>query len=152
MMIYPNTVVVNIMACRVFRNLKLGRHSQIFMPTIEIDTGNLAQHDYIPGIGGENLYRMGGRVNMPTSAEVSRWKELSKLPIEDSDALGIEKPNIHIDKSWIEMSSGFKKGAVCNKKTYMRRTCIWLTPVLSPSLKIYFRKTWSATFGHALIL
>ena len=65
------------------------------MPT-KIDTGNLAQHDYIPSIGGENLYRMGDTVNMPTSAEVSRWKKLSKLPITDSDGLEIEKPNIHL--------------------------------------------------------
>ena len=65
------------------------------MPT-KIDTGNLAQHDYILGIGGENLYRMGDTVNIPTSAEVSRWQELSKLPIADSDGLGIEKPNIHL--------------------------------------------------------
>ena len=65
------------------------------MPT-KIDTGNLAQHDYIPGIGGENLYRMGDTVNMRTSAEVSRWKQLSKLPIADSDGLGIEKPKIYL--------------------------------------------------------
>jgi hypothetical protein len=95
-MIYPNTVVVNIMACRVFRNVKLGRHSQVLiMPTLT-NTGNPTQHDYIPGMGEENTYHIGDTVNMPTSAKVSRWKELVRLPIPDSHRRGITKPNAHL--------------------------------------------------------
>ena len=40
-MIYPNIVIVNIMACRVFRNVKLGRHSQVLIIPSQINTGNL---------------------------------------------------------------------------------------------------------------
>ena len=73
--IYPDTVVMNIMACRVFRNLKLGRHSQVVIMPAQINTGDLTQHDNIPSTGGENSYHMGDIVNlnMPSSAEVSKF-------------------------------------------------------------------------------
>ena len=71
--IYPETVVMNIMACRVFRNVKLGYHSQAIIMHTPSNTGNLIQRNNIPGTGGENLYRMGEAVNMPTSAEVSKF-------------------------------------------------------------------------------
>ena len=91
-MIYPDTVVMNIMACRVFRNVKFGRHSQVLIMPTPINTGNATQHDYIPGKGGENLY---DTVAIPTSAEVSRWKELVRLPMPESHRQDIERPNAH---------------------------------------------------------
>ena len=95
MMIYPDTVITNIMACRVFRNVKLGRHSQILIIPTQINTGNLIPHDYIPGAGGESSYHMGGTVSRPMSAEVSQWKELARFPTPDSHRGGIEKSNTH---------------------------------------------------------
>jgi len=95
-MVYPDTVVLNIMACRVFRNLKLGRHSQVLIMSTSINTGNLTQLDYIAGTSGENSYHM-GEMNMPMSTEVARWKSGSaKHPISDSHRQGIEKPNTHL--------------------------------------------------------
>ena len=87
-MVIPDTVIVNIMACRVFRNLKLRRHSQVLIIPTQIDTGSLTQLDCVPGMDGRNSYHMGGTVNMPMSAEVSRWKEFSHR--------GLEKPNTHL--------------------------------------------------------
>ena len=57
-MIYPNIVIVNIMACRVFRNVKLGRHSQVLIMPTQINIGNLMQHDDGLGTGEENSYHM----------------------------------------------------------------------------------------------
>ena len=91
-MIYPDTVVLNIMACRVFRNLKLGRHSQVLITPTSINTGNITQLDYIPGTGGENSYHL----NIPMSAEVTRWKELAKHPAPDSHRRGIGKSDTHL--------------------------------------------------------
>ena len=92
-MIFPDMVVMNIMACRVFRNVKLDRHSQVLMPT----KMNLTQLDCSPGTGGENPHHMGD-MNMPMmeSAEVSRWKELVTLPIPESHRRGMERPNTHL--------------------------------------------------------
>jgi hypothetical protein len=96
MMIYPDTVVMNIMACRVFRNVKLGRRSQTLITPTQINTGNLLiPHDYIPGTGGESSYHMGGTVSRPMSAEVSQCKELARLPMPDSHRRGIEKSDTH---------------------------------------------------------
>ena len=95
MMIYPDTVILTIMACRVFRNLKLGRHSQVLITPTQINTGNLTQLDCIPGTGGEDSYHMGD-MNIPMSVEVSRWKELAKLHIPDSQRQGIENPKNHL--------------------------------------------------------
>jgi len=98
-MIYPDTVVLNIMACRVFRNVKLGRHSQVLIMPTQIDTGNPTQHDNIPSMGGEDMYyHMGGTVNIPMSAKVSRWKELVRLPIPESHRGGIEKPSTQLGR------------------------------------------------------
>ena len=81
-MIYPDTVVTNIIACRVFRNVKFGRHSQVLiMPTLT-NTGDTTQHDYAPGKVGENLYHMDDTVTLPTSVESHRR--------------GIEKPDTHL--------------------------------------------------------
>jgi hypothetical protein len=33
---------------------------------------------------------------MPTSAEVSQWKELARLPITESHSRDIERPNTHL--------------------------------------------------------
>ena len=73
MVIYPETVVMNIVACRVFRNLKLGRHSQVVIMPPQINTENLTQRDSISGTGGEHSYHMGDTVNTPSSAEVSKF-------------------------------------------------------------------------------
>jgi len=90
-MIFPDTVVMNIMACRVFRNVKLGRRSRALITPTQINTGNLIPHDYIPGTGGENAYHMGGTVSRPMSAEVSQWRESARLPMPDSHRRGMEK-------------------------------------------------------------
>ena len=60
-MIFLNTVIVHIMACRVFRNVKLGRHSQILVMPTPVNPGNLEQHqwDYKPRLGEENSHHMG---------------------------------------------------------------------------------------------
>ena len=94
-MIYPETVVVNIMACRVFRNVKFGRHSQILIIPTQINTGSLTQHDYNPDMGGENSYHIGD-MNMPLSVDVSRQNKSAKLPTPDFHRQGIEKPNKHL--------------------------------------------------------
>ena len=96
-MIFPDTVVLNIMACRVFRNLKFGCHSRVFiMPTpTKINNENPAQHDCVPGTGRENTYHMGDTVNMPMSVEVSGWKEFVRLHIPESHMQDIERPNTH---------------------------------------------------------
>ena len=62
------------------------------MPT-QFNTGNLTQLDCVPGMGREHLYHMG---DLPTSAEVSRWRESVMLPISESHGQGIEKPNTHL--------------------------------------------------------
>ena len=95
MMIYPDTVVTNIMACRVFRNVKLGRRSQALIMPTQINTGNLIPHDFIPGMGGENSYHMGGTASRPMSAEVSQWKEMAGFPTPSSHRRGIEKSDTH---------------------------------------------------------
>ena len=97
-MIYPDLVVMNIMACRVFRNVKFGRHSQVLIMPTPTNTGNPTQHDYIGGMGGENTYHIGDTVNMPTLAKVSRWKELVRFPILESHRQEITKPNIHMGR------------------------------------------------------
>jgi hypothetical protein len=87
---------MNIMACRVFRNVKFGRHAQVLiMPTLT-NTGNPTQHDHIPGKDGENVYPMDDTVTMPVSAEVSRWKELVAFSIPESQRRGMERPNTHL--------------------------------------------------------
>jgi hypothetical protein len=83
------------MACRVFRNLKLGRHSQVLIIPTSLNTGNLTHLDCIAGTGGENSYHK-GEMNMPMSAQVTRWKESAKHPTPDSHGQGIEKPNTHL--------------------------------------------------------
>ena len=166
-MIYPDLVVMNIMACRVFRNVKFGRHSQVLIMPTPINTGNPTQHDHIPGKGGENSYHMDDTVTIPMSAEVSRWKELVTLPIPESHRRGMERPNTHLigvevtkvvehTRSWrrewryvvaIEIRAFLtstltilpvdwkivqinKRSSIYRNETYIRRACIWLTPVL----------------------
>ena len=75
MMIYPNIVIVNIMACRVFRNVKFGRHSQVLVMPTQVNTGNLTENDFKPDSGEENSYDTGD-MNMDPSAESSPRKEL----------------------------------------------------------------------------
>jgi len=91
-MIYPDVVVVTIMAGRVFRNIKLGRHSKVLIPT-EID---LTQLDYGPGTGREHSHHRGDMNTPMESPEVSRWKDISRFPITDPHKLGIEKPSTHL--------------------------------------------------------
>ena len=80
-MLFPNVVIVNIMACRVFRNVKFGRHSQVLVMPTQINTGNLTEHNCKPESDEENLYDRGGSdMNMPVSAEFSPRKEFSWLP------------------------------------------------------------------------
>jgi hypothetical protein len=62
------------------------------MPT-QFNTGNLTQLDCVPGTGTEHLYHMG---DLRTSVEVSRWRELARLPIPESHRQEIEKPNTHL--------------------------------------------------------
>ena len=62
------------------------------MPT-QLNTGNLTQLDCVPGTGRDHLYHMG---DLPTSAEVSRWRESVRLPISESHGQGIEKLNTHL--------------------------------------------------------
>ena len=95
-MIYPDTVVVNIMACRVFRNVKFDRHSQILIMPAQVNTRSLSHPEYIPGTGGENSYHMGD-MNIPFSVEVSRQNKLARLPTPDSQRRGIEKQKNHLD-------------------------------------------------------
>ena len=94
-MIYPDTVVVNILACRVFRNVKFGRHSQVLIMPPQINIGNLTQHNYIPDTGRENAYHIGD-MNILMPVQVSRQKQLPNLPIPDSHREGIKKPNNYL--------------------------------------------------------
>jgi hypothetical protein len=91
-MLFPNAVMVNIMACRVFRNVKLGRHSQVLVMPTQVDTGNLTGHNCKPDLGEENSYDTGD-MNMAVSAELSPRKELSSLPTTDCHRLRMEKPS-----------------------------------------------------------
>jgi hypothetical protein len=95
-MIYPGTVVLNIMACRLFRNLKFSCYSQVLIMPTKINIENPTQHDCIPGTGGENTYHTGDIVNMPISVEVSGWKEFVRLHIPESHRQDIERQNTHL--------------------------------------------------------
>ncbi|KIM42991.1 hypothetical protein M413DRAFT_435158 [Hebeloma cylindrosporum] len=57
--IFPAAAIVSIMACRVFRNVKLGRYSRVLVMPTQIEAGNPTHHDCKPTINGENLYHMG---------------------------------------------------------------------------------------------
>jgi len=95
-MLFPNAVIVNIMACRVFRNVKFGRHSQVLVMPTQINTGNLTvtEHNYKPDSGEENSCDRGGSdMNMPMSVEFSPRKELSWLP---TTRVRTEKPSAHL--------------------------------------------------------
>jgi len=94
MIMFPDIVVVNIMACRAFRNVQFGRHSRVLFPTQR----NLVQPDYNPGMDGGDSHHMSDMdVDMPTrSVEVFRRKELSWLPVTDPLQLGRQKPGPHL--------------------------------------------------------
>lgn len=94
MIMFPDMVVVNIMACRAFRNVQFGRHSQVLFPSQR----NLAQPDYNPGMDGGDSHHMSDMgVDMPTtSVEVFRRKELSWLPVTDPLRLGRQRPGTHV--------------------------------------------------------
>ena len=93
-MLYPNAVIVNIMACRVFRNVKLGRHSQILVVPTQINTGNLTERNYKPDSGMENSYdTRDSEMNIHMSAEFSPRKEFSWIP---TTRVRTEKPSAHL--------------------------------------------------------
>jgi hypothetical protein len=88
---------VNIMACRVFRNVKLGRHSQVLVMPTQVNTGNLTEHDCKPDSGVKNLYDTGDiNLNVAVSAELSPRKELCRLPTTESHRLRMEKPSTNL--------------------------------------------------------
>ena len=99
-MIFPNAVIVNIMACRVFRNVKLGRHSQVLVMPTQLNTGNLVtEHNCKPDPGEENSYGRGdSEMSMPVSesAEFSPRKELSWFSTTDSHRVRTEKLSAHL--------------------------------------------------------
>jgi hypothetical protein len=88
---------VNIMACRVFRNVKLGRYSRVILVPTHIEAGNVTQYNCKPIINGENSYHMGD-MNAPMSAEFSRRKESEswRFPTTNSNRLGMETPSTHL--------------------------------------------------------
>jgi len=125
--IYPDMAVMNIMACRVFRNVKLGRHSQVLIMPTQLNAGNLTLLDCVPGTGTrEHLYHTG---DMRTSAEVSRWKESVRLPIPESHGQVIEKPNTHL--------SGVEVTKVIELTPSWRRVCIPLTCVVTAGIRAF---------------
>ena len=91
--IFPTAAIVNIMACRVFRNVKLGRYSRVLAMPTHIEAGNITRNDCKPIINGENSYNMG---DMNAPAEFSQRKELWRLPMADSHRLGIETPSTRL--------------------------------------------------------
>ena len=91
-MIHPTAAIVNIMACRVFRNIKLGRYSQDIPLPAYIEGGNATQQDSKPIINGENSYHS-GEMSAPKSMEFSQRKDSWRFPITGSRRLGMETPS-----------------------------------------------------------
>ena len=90
-MIHPTAAIVNIMACRVFRNIKLSKFSQDIALPAHIDGGNVTHQDSKPIINGENSYHT-GEMDAPTS-EFSQRKDSWRFPITSSHRLGMETPS-----------------------------------------------------------
>lgn len=93
-MVPPNTVIVHIMACRVFRNVQLDRHSQTLVMPFQINAGNLEDHKHKPSLGDESSHD-GGDTNVSKSAGFSPQTELPVSSIMYPHELGIEKPSAH---------------------------------------------------------
>jgi hypothetical protein len=94
--IFPTAAIVNIMACRVFRNVKLGRYSRVLAMPTYVEAGNVTRNNCnLPIINGENSYNMGD-MNAPMSAEFSQRKALWRFPMTDSHRLEIETPSTRL--------------------------------------------------------
>ncbi|KDR71656.1 hypothetical protein GALMADRAFT_213922 [Galerina marginata CBS 339.88] len=70
--IFPNTVVVNIMACRVFRNVQFGRHNKVMF------TNTIGPMEFRPGVVSES-YSMSDTQNRHRSVNLGSQISRSQL-------------------------------------------------------------------------
>lgn len=85
MMIIPNTVVVNIMACRVFRNVKFGRHDTPSARTpvphsLSHNRGETSFYD-IPIPSGASHMSMNTRSHAGLTIDEGKGQDLGRIEI-----------------------------------------------------------------------